>query len=169
MKLLIPHTEIVDICKTLGQKINQDYNGKNPVLICVLKGAAPFHSELIKHIETDIEVDYLQVSSYKGTESTGVVTFKKDIDIDIASREVLLVEDLVDSGRTLAKLHKLFLTRGAKSVEIVTLLDKACKRVVPVDVKYVGRVIDDLFVIGFGMDLDEKYRNLKDIFIYNED
>lgn len=169
MRLLITHEEIVDICKRLGFEITQNYKGKTPLVVCVLKGACPFHSELIKHIDLDLEVDYIQVSSYLGTESTGVINFKKDLEFDIAGRDVIIVEDIVDSGLTLSKLKLELQKRKPSSLKFVSLLDKPSKRKVKFEPNYVGKTIDDLFVIGFGLDLDEKYRNLKDIYVFNQD
>lgn len=168
MKVLIPHNEIIDICKRIGKELTEKFSGKFPIVVCVLKGAAPFHSELIKHIKTDIEVDYIQVSSYVGTQSSGVITFKKDFGTDIEGRDVIIVEDIVDSGKTLTKLNEILKTKGAKSTTFVTMLDKPSKRTTPFVPDYIGKTIDDLFVIGFGLDLDEKYRNLEDICIFEE-
>ena len=169
MRLLIPHNEIVDICQNLGQTITADYAGKEPLVICVLKGACPFHSELIKHIDLPIDLDYIQVSSYSGTSSTGIVTLKKDIDSNILDRDVIIVEDIVDSGLTLSKLVELLEKRQPRSIKVVSLLDKPSKRKVDFQADYIGKEIEDLFVIGFGLDLDEKYRNLDAIYVYNQD
>ena len=170
MKLLISHNEIVEICKTLGNTITTDYQGKEPLVVCVLKGAAPFHAELIKHIDLPIEVDYIQASSYHGgTASTGVVKLKKDLDTNIADRDVILVEDIVDSGLTLSKLIDHLQQRNPKSIKVASLLDKPSGRKVQFKADYVGKEIEDLFVIGFGLDLDEKYRNTDSIYVYNQD
>lgn len=169
MRVLVSNEEIVKIAKDIGAKITSEYAGKLPLVVCTLKGAAPFHSELIKHIETDIEVDYIEVSSYSGTESTGVITLKKDIETNISGRHVIVVEDIVDTGRTLLNLKELFESRNPASLKTVTLLNKPIRRKVNIEPDYVGKTIDDLFVIGFGLDLDEKYRNLKDVCVFNED
>lgn len=166
MKVLIPHEEIVEICKNLGKQLTTNFKDKNPLVVCVLKGAAPFHSELIKHMDCDLEVDYIQVSSYSGTTSTGKLTMKKDLEFNIENRHVIIVEDIVDTGRTLNLLKEHLLSKNPASVTFVTLLDKPSRRLTEFDADYVGKTIDDLFVIGFGLDLDEKYRNLKDICIY---
>lgn len=168
MKTLLSHSEIVEISKDIGQKITKKFRNKLPIVVCVLKGACPFHSELIKHIDTDIEVDYIQVSSYAGTQSTGSFTLKKDLDNDIKDRDVIVVEDIVDTGFTVSKLKELLESRNPKSLTFVTLLNKPSRRKVDVNVDYVGKTIDDLFVIGFGLDLDEKYRNLKDVCVFDE-
>ena len=163
VKTYIEHSEIVEICKRIGRELTEKFRDKNPVVVCVLKGAAPFHAELVKHIDTDIEVDYIQVKSYAGTQTTGNVLFVKDLDIDVSGRDVVLVEDIVDTGRTFLKLKNEFKTRGASSLTFVTLLDKPSRREVDFEPDIVGKTIDNLFVIGFGLDYNEKYRNLKDI------
>ena len=169
MRLLIPNEEIVEISKKIGAEISEKFNGKFPVLVCVLKGAAPFHAELMKHISIDVEVDYIQVSSYVGQHSTGNIVFKKDLESDIKGRDVIIVEDIVDTGKTLFSLTEELEKRQPNSITFVTLLDKPSRRIVDVSADYIGKTIDDLFVIGFGLDLDQKYRNLKDIYVYNED
>ena len=160
---------MIGYVKRLGKEITDKFQGKSPLVVCVLKGASPFHSELIKHIDLMIEVDFLQVSSYVGTQSAGVITFKKDLETDIKGRDVIIVEDIVDTGLTLSKLKEVLLYRSPSSLTFVSLLDKPSKRSVDFVPDMVGKTIDDLFVIGFGLDLDEKYRNLKDIYIYNQD
>ena len=169
MRLLIPHSEIVEICKNLGKKLTEKYRDKNPLVVCVLKGSEPFHAELIKHMDMDIEIDYIQASSYSGTESTGLVKIKKDLDANIENRDIIIVEDIVDTGLTLSRLKAELQKRNPSSISIVTMLDKPSGRKVDFDADYVGKTIDNLFVIGFGLDLDEKYRNLKDIYVFNED
>ena len=124
---------------------------------------------MIKHIKCDIEIDFMDVSSYRGTISTGVVTINKDIETSIKNRDVILVEDIIDSGYTLDAIVHLLRKRGAKSVEIVTLLDKKERRVKQVDVKYVGFDVPDEFVIGFGLDYDEYYRNLPYVGVLKEE
>ena len=170
MRLLFKHEEIVERAKDIALQLTERFKGKTPIVLCVLKGACPFHSEMIKYMDMDIEVDYIHVSSYMGgTHSTGVVKIKKDIEQDIRGRDVIIVEDIVDTGRTLSLLKPLLMERGPNSLTFVTMLDKPSKRVVDFVPDYVGKTIDDLFVIGFGLDLDEKCRNLKDIYVYNED
>ena len=168
MRKLITHDEIVEICKKLGEELSQKFAGKEPIVVCVLKGACPFHSELIKHINLDISVDYIQVSSYSGVETTGQVVWKKDLDQDIYGKDVIIVEDIVDTGLTLSGIDKYLKNKKPNSITYVTLLDKPSRRKVEFSAHYVGKTIDDLFVIGFGLDLDEKYRNLKDICVFNE-
>ena len=170
MRVLVPHNEIVEMCERIGREITRDYEGKSPLVVCVLKGSLPFHAELIKHIDLPLEIDFIQASSYNGgTETSGVVTIKKDLDCNIEGRDVILVEDIVDSGFTLSLLTKELSVRNPKSLKVVSMLDKPSNRRVEFEADYVGKTIDNLFVVGFGLDLDEKYRNLKDIFVYNED
>ena len=170
MRVLIKHDEIVEMCERIGAEITRDYAGKEPLIICVLKGSLPFHAELIKHIDLPLEIDFIQASSYNGgTETSGVVTIKKDLDCDITGRDIILVEDIVDSGYTLSLLTKELSARNPNSIRVVSMLDKPSNRRVEFEADYVGKTIENLFVIGFGLDLDEKYRNLKDIYVYNED
>ena len=169
MRVFISNDEIVKISKKIGKEISERCKGKFPVVVCVLKGAAPFHSELIKHIDIDMEVDYIQVSSYEGKNSTGQIKFKKDLETDITNRDVIIVEDIVDTGLTLLALKTELQKRNPASITFVSLLDKPSRRKYDTKADYVGKTIDDLFVIGFGLDLDQKYRNLKDIYIFDED
>ena len=165
MRVYIEHSEIVEMCKRIGGELTEKFKDKNPLVVCVLKGATPFHSELIKHIETDMEVDYIQAQSYEGTESTGTVKLIKDLEVDIEGRDVVIVEDIVDTGRTLLALKNELLSRNPTSLTFVTMLDKPSRRVVDFKADYVGKTIDNLFVLGFGLDYNQKYRNLKDIYV----
>ena len=166
MKVLITHEEIVEICKTIGSKITKDFEGKTPVVACVLKGACPFHSELIKHIDLPVTLDYIQVSSYEGTNSTGAIKIKKDFDFDILGKDVIIVEDIIDTGITLSNLDVVLKERNPNSITYVCMLDKPSRRKVDFDADIVGKVIDNLFVIGFGLDYNEQFRNLKDVCVY---
>lgn len=167
MKVLIPHSEIVEICKNIGKKLTDKFSGKEPVVACVLKGACPFHSELIKHINLPITLDYVQVSSYVGTESTGEINIKKDFDGDICGKDIIIAEDIIDTGVTLSKLDIELKKRNPNSITYVCLLDKPSRRKVEFNADIVGKVIDNLFVIGFGLDYNEQFRNLKDICVYD--
>lgn len=141
--------------------IDEEYEGKNPLLVCVLKGAMPFYVQLAMHTTIRCEFDYVAVSSYgSNTESSGRVRFLADLSSSVDGRDVIVVEDIVDTGRTIAYLLKVLEARGAASVKVATLLDKPSRRVVDVPTSYVGFEIPDLFVIGYGMDYDERYRNL---------
>lgn len=166
MKVLIPHSEIVEMCSQIGKELSEKFKDSTPIVVCTLKGACPFHSELIKHMNIDLEVDYIRISSYIGTESTGKTTLKQDLSLDITNRDVIVVEDIVDTGITLQSLKAILEKRNPKSLTFVTMLDKPSRRRVDIKADYIGKEIEDLFVIGFGLDLDEKYRNLKDVCIY---
>ena len=149
----------------LAEQINRDYHGKKVVLVGVLKGAIIFMADLVRHLKIDVEVEFVRLSSYgKARTSSGTVTILKDIQADIRDKHVLIVEEIIDSGRTLRFLFDRLKASGPASVEIVTLLDKASKRVVETPVKYVGRLIDDQFLIGYGLDLEERCRNLPEVY-----
>lgn len=145
----------------LGNKISKDYEGKNLLIVGILKGSVIFAAELIKNISIPCEIDFMAVSSYgNSTETSGVVRIIKDLDEDIDNKDILIVEDIVDTGVTLDYLLKYLKARGARSVEIVTLLNKSARRRVEIDVKYTGFEVPDGFIVGYGIDYAEKYRNL---------
>ena len=169
-KILISHDEIVTAASELGQKLTKDYQGKNPILVGILKGSVPFMAELIKHIDTHIELDFMLVSSYHGgTSSTGVINIIKDIDQDIKGRDILFVEDIIDTGKTLKSLKELFEGRQPASVKIATLLDKPEGRLVEIEADYTCFTIPNEFVVGYGLDYDENYRNLPYIGVLKEE
>lgn len=160
-KVLLNEEEIAAIAKRLGERITADYQGKNPLVVGILKGCVIFFSDIIRHIDCDCEIDFMVVSSYGATtESSGMVQILKDIVADIDGRDVLIVEDIVDSGVTLCNVKKVFAKRGAKSVRICTFLDKPARRKADIHSDYVGAEIPDEFVVGYGLDYAEKYRNL---------
>ncbi len=157
--------EIDASIQALANRLNTDYEGKPVVLVGVLKGAVVFMADLVRHLKLDVEVEFVRLSSYgKARTSSGTVTIIKDIQADIRGKHVLIIEEIIDSGRTLKFLYDRLQASSPASVEIVTLLDKASKRVVEVPVKYVGRTIDDQFLVGYGLDLEEYSRNLPDIY-----
>jgi hypoxanthine phosphoribosyltransferase len=157
--------EIDAAVQSIANRINADYEGKQVVLVGVLKGAIVFMADLVRHLKVDVEVEFVRLSSYgKARTSSGTVTIIKDIQADIRGKHVLIIEEIIDSGRTLKFLFERLKQSGPASVEIVTLLDKASKRIVDVPVKYVGRSIDDQFLVGYGLDLEERCRNLPDIY-----
>lgn len=159
--ILLSENEISTICTTLGKQITQDYKDKNPVLIGLLKGCMPFMSDLSKKIDLKVDMAYMSVSSYHGgINSSGDVKIKMDLDIPIKNRHVIIVEDIVDTGNTIVTITELLKHRGAVSVEIVTLLDKPAGRVKPYVPKYIGMTIPKAFVVGYGLDYNEYYRNL---------
>lgn len=160
INVLIKEDEIVARVKELAEQINRDYEGKTLHLICILKGSVFFTCELAKYITVPVTIDFMSVSSYgNGMTSSGSITISR-FDYEFGNREVLIIEDIVDSGRTLSYLAHMLEKRGPKSLRICTLLDKPACRVSEVDVAYTGFEIDDLFVVGFGLDYAQKYRNL---------
>lgn len=147
--------------RRLGEEISRDYAGKTVSLICILKGSVYFTCELAKRITVPVVMDFMQCSSYgAATKSSGVVKISKDLDMAITGQDVIIIEDIIDSGRTLSHLKQLLLQRNPASLKICTLLDKPDRRVVNVDVDYVGFQIEDKFVVGYGLDYDQLYRNL---------
>lgn len=158
---MIPEADLNARIAELGAQISKDYEGESDYLICILRGAAPFACELAKRITVPVTIDYMTTSSYgAGTVSTGEVRIKSDVEIPVEGRNVLIVEDIIDSGNTLHYLLDVFKNRNAKSVRLCTMLDKPERREVAVDVDYVGFTIPDEFVVGYGLDYDQKYRNL---------
>ena len=161
IKVLVPEEEVAKRIEELGRQISEDYAGKQVHMICVLKGGVFFMCELAKRISVPVSLDFMSVSSYGGdTKSSGVVKIIKDLDEPLEGKEVIIVEDIIDSGRTLNHLVNLLGQRHPKSMTICTLLDKPSRRVVEVDVKYTGFQIPDAFVVGYGLDYDQRYRNL---------
>ncbi len=157
--------EIDATVRELADRINKDYEGKQILLIGVLKGAILFMADLIRHLKVETDVEFVRLSSYgKERTSSGTVTLLKDIQSDIKGKHILIVEEIIDSGRTLRFLFDRLTASGPASVEIVTLLDKTSKRVVEIPVKYAGRKVEDQFLVGYGLDLEERCRNLPDIY-----
>ncbi len=160
-KVLYSEEELNDICKRLGEQISEDYKDKNLLLVSVLKGSVIFMGDLMRNITVPCRIDFMAVSSYgSGTESTGRVKIKKDLDIDISGYDLLVVEDILDSGITLDNLRRILMLRNPKSIKICTLLDKPERRKADIAADYVGTIVPDEFVVGYGLDYDEKYRNL---------
>ena len=162
IRILIPEAEVDAKVEEIGRKISEDYAGKSVHLICVLKGGVFFTCELAKRISVPVSLDFMSVSSYgSGTQSSGVVKFIKDLDEPLAGKHVLIVEDIIDSGRTLSYLVEILKQRGPADIRICTLLDKPSRRVKKeVEVDYTCFSIPDEFVVGYGLDYDQKYRNL---------
>ena len=161
IEVLLTEEEIDKRIQEIGTQISQDYAGKQVHLVCVLKGGSFFMCELAKRITVPVSIDFMSVSSYGGdTESSGVVRIVKDLDEPLADRHVIVIEDIVDSGRTLSYLLDMLRSRGPLDVRLCTLLDKPDRRVVDVKVDYTGFEIPDEFVVGYGLDYDQKYRNL---------
>jgi len=161
VEVMLTEEEVNTRIKEIGEQISRDYAGKTVHLICVLKGGSFFMVELAKRITVPVTMDFMSVSSYGGsTKSSGVVKIVKDLDEPLEDKDVLVVEDIVDTGRTLSYLIELLKDRGPSSVKLCTLLDKPDRRVAKVDVDYTGFVIPDEFVVGYGLDYDQRYRNL---------
>src|SRR5699024_3336637 len=169
-KVLYSEEEIITKTKALGEQLTKDYNGKNPLLIGILKGSVPFIAELIKHIDTKVELDFMVVSSYGNqTTSSGEVKILKDVDTNIEGRDVIFVEDIIDTGRTLLYLRDMFKYRKANSVKIATLFDKPEGRVVDIEADYVCYDVPNEFIVGFGLDYAEHYRNLPYVGVLKEE
>ena len=169
-RVLYTHEDLVKRCAELGSQISKEYDGKRPLLIGLLKGSIPFMAELIKHIDIDIEVDFMKVSSYNGAHSTGSVRIIADTSTSLKNRDVLIIEDIVDTGLTLSEVIKVLRGKGAKSIEICTLFDKKeARKFDYVMVKYVGFQIPNEFIVGFGLDYNELYRNLPYIGVLKKD
>lgn len=168
---LIDEDKLQTRIKELGAQISADYRGKNLILLCILKGGVLFLTDLMRYITIPHEIDFLAVSSYgkEIRESTGVVRILKDLDEPIDGRHVLIVEDIIDTGHTLDYITRNLIAREPASLKICTLLDKAERREVAIPIDYTGFVIPNKFVFGYGLDLDEKFRNLPFIGVVKED
>lgn len=167
---MITEEQLAQKVEELAKQIEKDYKGQSLLVVGILKGASVFVSDLIRKIDLDVNIDFMSVSSYgNGTESSGTVKILKDLDVDIEGKNVLIVEDIIDSGLTLSNLVLALQTRNPKSLKICTLLDKPQRRTVNIPVDYVGFVIEDKFIVGYGIDWAEKYRNLPYIGIVGEE
>ena len=161
IRVMISEEEVDAKIRELGRKISEKFEGEAVHLICILKGSVFFVCELAKRITVPVTIDFMQVSSYGAeTKSSGVVRLSKDLDEPLQGKNVIIVEDIIDSGRTLNHLVKLLAQRSPKTMTLCTLLDKPSRRVVDVDVEFTGFQIPDEFVVGYGLDYDQKYRNL---------
>ena len=161
LRVLLSEDEIREKVRELGGKITADYKNSNLMLVTVLKGAVVFLADLMRQIDVPAEIDFMVVSSYgSGVKSSGVVKIVKDLDVPLAGKDILIVEDILDSGLTLSYIKELLESRGPRSIRIATLLDKPSRRKVDLQADYLGFSVPDEFVIGYGLDYDEKYRNL---------
>lgn len=161
VEVLLTEKEVDDRIQAIGEQISRDYEGKQVHLVCVLKGGSFFMCELAKRITVPVSLDFMSVSSYgSDTKSSGVIKIVKDLDESLKDKDVIVVEDIVDSGRTLSYLLEMLKARRPKSLALCTLLDKPERRVVEVKVDYTGFQIPDEFVVGYGLDYDQRYRNL---------
>lgn len=160
-KILISQSDITEIIHRLGAELTAEYHDKNPLVVGILRGSLPFMADIIRAMDCYLETDFMSLSSYEGgTQSLGRVKILKDLDTAVAGRHVLIIEDIVDSGRTLQAITELFAGRGAASVKICTLLDKPAGRVVDITPDYIGTTVPHEFVVGYGLDYNEQYRNL---------
>ena len=167
-EILVSKEEIKEICRCLGKQITADYQGKEIVLICVLKGATVFLADLMREIEVPCEIDFMSVSSYTGTKSSGDVKIIKDLDDTIEDKHVILIEDIIDSGLTLSHLVEMLKNRKPASLKICACFDKPDRRRADVDVDYIGKQIPDKFIVGYGLDYNGQYRNLPDVCVLSE-
>lgn len=160
-KVILTEAEIAEITKKIGAQITKDYEGKKLLVVGVLKGSFMFFADVVREIKEYCSVDFMVISSYgMGTESSGMLQIHKDLSVDVKGKDVLIIEDIVDSGITMQNVTGVLNKRGAASVKIATFLDKPSRRKVPVKADYVGCVVPDEFVVGYGLDFAEEYRNL---------
>lgn len=169
--VLFTEDEIAERCYEMAKEIEKDYieKGSIPLVVGLLKGSVPFMSELIKYFSQPIEIDFMSVSSYEGTESLGQVKIDKDLDLFSKGKEVLIIEDIVDTGRTVSEVKKFLEDRGAREVKIAALLDKPDRRKVDIEADYTGFTIPNEFVVGYGLDYNQLYRNLPYIGVLKEE
>lgn len=160
LKTIISKEEIQTICQRLGEEISRDYANKKPIIIGLLKGCLPFMSDLVKHINGYVTLDYMSVSSYDGMASTGAITIKKDVESVIEGRDIIIVDDIIDTGVTLLNIVEFFKEKKANSIKTCCLLDKPEGRKVAIEADYVGTTIPKKFVVGYGLDFNGYYRNL---------
>ena len=159
--VLLSKEEIEQTVENIAEKINRDYKGEEVTVVVILRGSVVFAADLIRHLDIPVKLEFMQVSSYdSGTTSSGCIKLKMDIGKDISGENILIVEDIIDSGNTLYKLKEILKGRNPKTCRICTLLDKPQRRVTPVEVEYIGTTIPDEFVVGYGLDYNECYRNL---------
>ena len=162
---LLSQEEIASIVKSLAEKISKDYSGRELVVVCILKGSFMFLSDLVRQLRVAVQIDFVRLASYgAGMETCGDVKVTKDIEIPIEGKDVLIIEDIIDTGRTLRCLKDRLALLNPRSIKICALLDKKARREVEIDAEYLGRVVDDVFVVGYGIDFNETYRNLPEIY-----
>ena len=160
LEVLLTREQIKEICEKLGAQITKDYEGKKLLLVSVLRGAVVFMADIMREIKLPCEIDFMSISSYKGANSTGVVQFKKDLDINPEGYDILIVEDILDTGLSLKYIVEILKTKNANSVKICAFLDKPENRKTDIVADYVGATVPNAFVVGYGLDYNEKYRNL---------
>jgi hypoxanthine phosphoribosyltransferase len=160
----ISKEEINELVKTLARQIETDYQGKELVMICALKGSVLFAADLMREIDLPQEIDFVQVISSRNPDSKGAITINKDISVNVAGKNVIIVEEIIDTGRTLSFLKNRILASAPSSLRIVTLLDKPARRQISIKADYIGRTIEDRYVVGYGLDEEEVGRNYPDIY-----
>ncbi len=161
----ISQDQITSIVKKLAERISEDYGERELVLICILKGAFIFFSDLIRHLQIPIKVDFVRLASYgSGMKSSGRIEITKDIETSIEGKDVIIIEDIIDSGRTLQFLKDRFSLLNPHSIKICALLDKKARREVEIEGDYIGKEVEDVFIVGYGIDFNENYRNLPEIY-----
>lgn len=164
LKTLVSKEELESICKRIGNEITNDYKEKKPILIGLLKGCEPFMSDLLKYINTYVNIDYMSVSSYEGgTSSTGNIRLKKDIEVDIKNQDIIIIDDIIDTGLTLYNVIEILKQRNPKSIKTICLLDKPEGRKIDIKADYIGTTIKKEFVVGYGLDYKGFYRNYPEI------
>lgn len=162
-RVLVTHEQIEEMLDRLADQLNRDYEGKHLIVVGILTGAFIFTSDLVRRLTMPVTVDFMQVSSYVGELSTGVLKIKKDMSYDIEGKDVLIVEDIVDTGRTLALLMEMLANRNPASLKVCTAFDKPARRVNRFVPDYNGLTVPDEFIVGYGLDLDGEYRNFDDV------
>jgi len=162
---LISREQIASIVRDLASRISGDYGQKELVLVCVLKGAFMFLSDLVRHLEMPVQIDFVRLASYgSGMKSSGRIEITKDIEVSVEGKDVIIVEDIIDSGRTIQFLKERLALSKPRTVKVCTLLDKKARREVEMEADYVGKEVDDVFIVGYGIDFNEAYRNLPQIY-----
>jgi hypoxanthine phosphoribosyltransferase len=162
---LLSQEQIASIVQGLANQISKDYAGKELVLVCILKGAFMFLSDLIRHLRIPVQVDFVRLASYgSGMKTSGKIEVTKDIEIPIEKKDVLIIEDIIDSGRTLQFLKDRLALSGPRSIKVCALLDKKARREVDMEADYLGTEVDDIFIVGYGIDFNENYRHLPEIY-----
>jgi hypoxanthine phosphoribosyltransferase len=165
LNLLFSREQIASVVKDLADQISKDYGTKELVLVCVLKGAFIFLSDLVRHLQIPVQIDFVRLASYgSGMKTTGMIEITKDVEISIEGKDVLIIEDIIDSGRTLQFLKDRLSLSNPLSVKICALLDKKARREVEIEADYLGIEVDNVFVVGYGIDFNETYRNLPEIY-----
>ncbi len=165
LNLLLSCEQIESIVQSLAERITKDYSGKELVIVCILKGAFMFLADLIRHLKIPVKIDFVRLASYgTGMKSSGLVEITKDIETPIEGKDVLIIEDIIDSGRTLKFLKERLALSKPRSIKVCALLDKKARREVLIEADYLGKEVEDVFVVGYGIDYSESYRNLPEIY-----